>query len=505
MSKAQIEKTLGEMDDLLIEAFNKQPLPGLAVGVVHQGKLVYNKAFGFADLETEKPVDMDTIFRIMSISKTFTSIGIMQLWEGEKFDLDDPVNPYLKSMKVQHKDPNAPQITFRHLMTHTSGVGETRGFMDFTRRVGGLGAKPDTRILSMPEYYNGHLTAEIYPGQKWAYANHAYAVLAQLIEDISGEPFAMYMRHNVFEPLGMMHSDYFMSERVHERLAQGYQFKKSSFKPVDYLRLNTPGCGGIFSCVNDMTKYVAALMNGGANEHGSVIKPETLKLMMTSQLDTDPRVFSMGLGFFLEHFGEHLVAEHSGGWPGFISSMRVIPEQNLAMLAFTNTSNGAPTRITKEILHRMLGLESPSEQKPDPKILVRPYDWSKFCGSYGPKPGLLTNARFIMQMAGEVEVYVQGGQLMVRGWVMPKKKGIPLHRADADDPLLYQLVIDDEVAPVLFHLDANNEVERVSVYSYDLYKRPVKQSLRFKAFTAIGGLVSFLLAILGLKMMRKKR
>ena len=505
MTKATIEKTIADMDGLLLKAYNEQPLPGLAVGVVYQGELVYTRAFGFANLEQQKPVSMDTVFRIMSISKTFTALGIMQLWEQKKFDLDDPVNPHLKAMKVQNRDEAAPPVSFRHLLTHTSGIGETRGWLDFTHPVVGLGARPDTRILSMPEYYRGRLSPEIYPGEKWSYANHAFAVLAQLIEDISGEPFDQYMRMHVFEPLGMLKTDYILSERVRAELAQGYTWKKGAFVPYPYLRLNTPGCGGIFSSVREMAKYATALMNGGENELGRIVKPATLKMMMTSQLESDPRVFSMGLGFFLEHYGKYLVAEHSGGWPGFISSLRVVPEAKVALMAFTNVSNGAPDRITSEILHRMLGIENPAEKIPDPAILLQPADWVKFCGSYGPKPGPLTNARLWMSMGGEVEVYVRGGQLMVRSLLMPGAKGIKIHRADPADPMLYQGVYEKSVMKILFHQNELGSVEQMSMGSNVLYKRPLQQSVRFRVIAGLGLLAGVLLAVLRRKRRNNKR
>ncbi|MCJ7624558.1 MAG: beta-lactamase family protein [Anaerolineaceae bacterium] len=505
MPKASLEKTLKEMDIILTKAFNKDPLPGLAVGVIYEGELVYSKAFGFADVERKKPVTMDTVFRIMSISKTFTGIGLMQLWEQGKFDLDDPVNPHLMFMKVQHDDPEAPPVTFRHLLTHTSGIGETRGLTDFTRPVVGLGARPDTRILPMPEYYNGRLKPEIYPGEKWAYSNHAYAVLAQLIEDISGVPFPEYMRKNVFEPLGMTRTDYVLSARVRSELAQGYQFKVDRFVPVDYLRLNTPGCGGIFSSVNEMAKYVAALMDGGKNQHGSVIKPGTLKMMMTSQLETDARVHDMGLAFILDKYGRYAIAEHGGGWPGFISDMKVAPGANTGVVVFTNSSSRAPGIIARDIMHRLLGVANPDEKVPDLTILQTPTMWPKLVGSYGPSPGLLTNARVWMNYGGELEVYVKKRQLRVRSLSGPVSKGVPIYRADSKDPLFYKAKFINRVVPAVFHTNEHGEVDRLEIMDYSLYKRPIQQGIRFKLITAVGAAAGTLLFGFMGAFLRKKR
>ncbi len=504
MSTKSIENALEGMDAFLVKAFNENVMPGLAVGVVHDGKLVYGKTFGLADIEKNIPITLDTVFRVMSISKTFTSIGIMQLWEQKKFDLDDPVNPYLKALKVQHRDINAPQITFRHLLTHTSGVGEMRSYSDMLRRVGGLGAKADTRILSMPEYYNGLLQAEVFPGEKWAYANHAFAVLAQVIEDISGEPFVDYMRRHIFEPLGMEHSDYFMSERVRADLAQGYQFKKDRFAPVEYLRLNTPGCGGIFSNVTDMVRYVSALMAGGRAENGQLLHSQTLKLMMTPQLQTDARLFGMGLGFMLKQYGPYLAARHGGGWHGFISEMTVIPEKKLAVLVFTNSSSSAPALIARDMLHRILELPDPLEVFPAANVLQNPAGWAKLCGSYGPKPGFLTNWRIWEGYGGEVEVFVKDGQLMARGLTGAFSKGFPLQRADPQDERYFIGKAGKQLIPFLFHENASGEVTHLDMAQYALYKRPRQQSLRFKAMTLGGGLAGILLMALGKQFFKRK-
>ena len=510
MADTKIEDALNGLDEYLVQAYNEQPLPGLAVGVVQDGKLVYTRNFGYSDLERQTPVSSETVFRIMSISKTFTAIGIMQLWEAGKLGLDDPVNPYLKAMRVEHKDPAAPQITFRHLLTHTAGIGEVRDLSDTFRPVGGLGAKPGTRILSMPEYYDGKLQAEIYPGQKWAYANHGYAVLAQLIEDISGEPFAEYMRRHVFKPLGMDHSDYYLSERVRDALAQGnltqgYQFKRNHFEPVPYLRLNTPGCGGIFSNVNDMARYMSALMNGGQAGKERILKAESLKEMMSSQLETDPRVFEMGLGFVLTHIGPYAAVRHGGGWPGFISEMTVAPDQKLGVVVFTNSSSRAPGLIARGILQRLLDVKDPLEALPDPTILEKPANWSCLCGSYSPRPGFLTNWRVWEGYGGEIKVYVKDNHLMACGLVGPTRKGFPLYRAESDDELLFMWKTGKQLTPILFEAGADGQVKRMNLGQFVMIKRLFTQSLRFKALSVMGILGGTLFGFLTQWLFKKKK
>jgi len=506
------EKKLSGLDELIIRDFNKHTLPGLAVGVVQDGKLVYARGFGMANIEEEKPVTPDTVFRIGSISKTFTAIAIMQLMEQGKLHIDDPVNQHLKSHQVLHSDAGAPPVTIRHMLTHVSGIGEFRGFADLLQPGGGLGAKPEQPQISQREYYKGRLTPELYPGEKWAYANHAFNTLGQVIEDVSGMPFAQYMLEHVFTPLGMERSDFLFSDRVRSELAQGYNWKKDTFKKVPFMRIEVPAAGSIFSSVNQMALYMAALMNGGANAHGRVLKRETLEQMFTSQLNMDERVFKMGLAYFLlTGFGKHRVVEHSGGWDGFISEMLVAPDDKLGVIVFTNCGSMAPYPIGDHILRYLLDM--PEEQElPVPGILETPHRWPALCGFYSPKPGFLTNLRTWSMLGNEVEIYVKNNKLMARGLIGPSGKGVEICRSDPDDPMIYKGVLDMQGSRVplnlAFKTDSQGSVERIEanfmIIPLILYRHPMHQSLRFRT-TAIGSLLGSALLMMSWLFLRRRR
>ena len=513
VTKAAVEKVLKDLDAVVIESYNEHAPAGLAVGVVHNGELVYAKGFGMADIEQRKPVTPDTVFRIGSISKTFTTIGLMQLWQQKKFDLDDPVNPYLKTYKVLHDDPNAPPITFRHMMTHTSGVGETRSIPDAVKSLTGkleIAAEPDEPVVPLGEYYHGRLRAEVYPGMKWAYANHAYATLGQLIEDISGQTFEDYMIEHVLDPLGMKNSDYLLSERVRADLAQGYAWKKDHFEKVPYQRIVIGAAGSIFSSINEMAKYAAALMNGGENENGRIIEKDTLDMMFTSQLDTDPRVYSIGLTFWLEHYGKHLVVEHGGGWPGFISSFRVAPKDNLAVIVFNNSSSRISDALGKDIMRRLLGEPDPAEHIPPKDVLQPVFLWPKLCGFYGPLPGFLTNARLWMQFGGEVEVFVnKKNQLALRGLVGPASKGIPMFQTDPNDPYYVEGIVEEGPMKgmhvnAVFGTNAEGKVDRVFLQQNTFYKREYTQSVKFRGQVILGALAGLVAFFIGKRLFKKK-
>ncbi|MCE5209009.1 MAG: beta-lactamase family protein [Chloroflexi bacterium] len=514
VTQKSVDKVIGDLDALVIEKFNKHAPAGLAVGVVYDGQLVYAKGFGMADIDKDKPVTPDTNFRIGSISKTFTTIGLMQLWEQGKFDLDDPVNPYLKTYKVLHDDPVAPPVTFRHLLTHTSGIGETRSIPDALKTLAGkleIAAEPDEPVVPLGEYYHGRLRAEALPGMKWAYANHAYATLGQLIEDISGEKFEDYMVSHVLDPLGMTGSDYLLTERVNEQLAQGYNFKKGKFEKVPYQRIIVGAAGSIFSSVNQMARYAAMLMNGGQIDGTRIIHKETLDMMMTPQLSTDPRVYGIGLTFWLEKYGNHRVIEHGGGWPGFISSFRVAPDDKLGVIVFTNTSNMISDVLGKAIMRKLLGEADPAEKIPPKGVLQEPHRWPELTGFYGPLPGFLTNARFWSSFGGELEVYVnKQNQLAIRSLAGPLAKGIPIFRTDPKDPWFYQGFakegpLEGTQIDAVFGTDSQGSVNRVFLQQNDFYKRPYPQSLKLKANVLMGALAGLGVWFLSKSLCRKKR
>lgn len=501
MPQETIDGVLKRANEIIISAMNQEVLAGMALGIIQGEKLIYSKGFGLADVEQEKAITTDTVFRIGSISKTFTAIALMQLWEQGKFQLDDPLNQYLKAYKIQHRDPKAPPVTFRHLLTHTSGIGELRGITDLVQPVFGLGAKSDQPIPTLKEYYTKGLTPEVYPGTKWAYANHAFATLGQLVEDISSEPFSEYMIRHVFEPLGMTHTDYLLSDRVRDQLATGYAFKGDKFKAIDYLEIVVTGAGSIFSSVNEMSKYVAALLNGGKNESGNILKPETLQLMMQPQYQLDPRLPAMGLSFFLDCFDGHRVVYHGGGWPGFISFMLIAPDDGLGIVAFTNTSSFAPGKVAQDLLRQLLDLPDPAEQLPRPDILASPHLWSQLCGFYAPAKGLNTNARIWKGFGGGVEVFVKDNRLQMRSLIGSLSKPVTLYPVDAADPLAFQALQNKQKISLVFKPNTAGDInclDRGILYGFNtLYKRPQHQSPRFWLTAILGGLALLILALWG--------
>lgn len=145
----------------------------------------------------------------------------MQLWEQGLVDLDGPASDYLRSHRLIPADARFRLVTVRHLPTHTAGIGYWRQFSDLLRSGGGSGVRDGRSVPSLADYYRRGLPVEVEPGTKWVYSNHGFAMLGQIVEDVSGQPLDRYLRDHVCEPSGMERTDRIRSEWVRPHLATG--------------------------------------------------------------------------------------------------------------------------------------------------------------------------------------------------------------------------------------------------------------------------------------------
>ena len=252
---------MSETRTLLVEAARRHSLGGVAIAVVRKGEPAEFECLGLADRATNRVIDTATVFRIASISKTMTAIGLMQLRDQGLFDLDDPVNKFLATFTVE-PPPGGADVTFRHLLTHTSGIGEVPRVSDLVRpKAWGMG-KPGTSGADLAAIYRGTLRPDSVAGSKWAYANHGFAVLGQLVEDISGRPFAEHMIEQLFDPLGMASTEYTRTDRTAGRVATGYHWLFDRYNALKDYDLALLGPGSVLSSLADMAVYAEWLLHG---------------------------------------------------------------------------------------------------------------------------------------------------------------------------------------------------------------------------------------------------
>ena len=483
---------------LLVGAMRRHGLGGAAVAIVREGEQPVFECAGLADRDTKRLVDPDTVFRIASISKTMTAIGVMQLRDRGLLDLDEPVNKYLTSFTVE-PPPGGEQVTCRHLLTHTAGIGEMPRVADLVRKeMWGMGP-PRTPPADLAALYAGRLRPETAAGAKWAYANHGFAVLGQLVEDVSGESFARYMHEHLFQPLGMDSTEYVRTDRTDDRLAAGYHWMFGRLRGVKDYDLSLLGPGSVLSSLSDMATYAEWLLHGGAGEHGDVLRPETLAEMTSPQHSVDPRLPAMGLAFFLDHQGAHRVAGHDGNNPGFASALLTAPDDGLAVVALTNTATFIGAHLlAATVLRSLLGVADPAVELASAVVADQPHLWPELVGHYAPRSGFLTNVRSWEMTGGEVQVVVRRRGLVIRALSpLPAiRRGLRLSPTDAGDSLLFALEIEGVVVPVAFTRDATGLVDQLAigpVANTVYFRRPAVRSSRLRLRLAAAAIAAAVL------------
>jgi CubicO group peptidase (beta-lactamase class C family) len=412
-----------DMKTRVDEILNRQPALGFALGVVRNGSLEFFHAHGLADLASNRPVAENTVFRVASITKTFTAIAVMQLWERGIIDLDAPANDYLRAYQLIPANTSWRPATVRHLLTHTAGIGEQVPRSGMFRRDFGESVKVGQRIPSLAEYYRGGLRLEAEPGTMFRYGDHGPATLGQIVEDVSGTSLNRYLREHVFEPLGMVDTTLVRSEVVQSRLATGYRLSSRGVSAVPGREGVPAGAANGYSTPKDMARYLAALLGGGTNKHGTVLKLATLASMFAAQYRPDPRIPGMGLAFWRRTAGGHSVVEHQGIMPGFDSQILAAPDDGVGLMAFTNGASRAvqwmPVEMSR-LLHYLLGVPDDVIRTDIPQ---RPEIWGGICGWYY-LPGPLTDVRLRTIAGAGVEVFVRRGQLVLR-FLTPDTRPLP--------------------------------------------------------------------------------
>lgn len=430
-----------QLDARMDEIRSRRPAVGLAVGVVQHGGQESFCGQGFADIATKKPITQDTVFRIASISKTFTAVAVMQLWERGLVDLDCPANEYLRAYRLIPADPSWRPATVRNLLTHTAGIPEwVHPFRMVKSGWPGESFDLRERLPTLAEYYQGGLRLAVEPGTICTYSDHGFATLGQIVEDVSGQRLDEYFQENIFRTLGMADSDLRRSERIKAHLATGYRLGPKGAKALIDRQWITAAASSIFSTPTDMARYVAALLAGGADEHGSILKPETVSMMFQAHYRSDPRIPGMGLSFFRGDMAGHAVVEHQGVLPGFNSQIFLAPDDGVAVVAFTNGSRNAASWLTTEtgrLLGDLIGVPAAAIRTDVPQ---HPENWADLCGWYRPRAQRTDMQAWSLLGAG-VEVFVRRGRLVLRTLspIPVLHQGVVLHPDDVNDPEVFRI------------------------------------------------------------------
>ena len=395
-------------------------LLGLAVGLVDRAGVLIGCA-GTVSVGGA-PVAPDTVFRIASVTKTMTAIGVMQLRDEARLALEDAVNRHIRGFVIE-PPAGAPPVTFKHLLTHTAGIGEIPSWRLAVRPQAWGFDKAGSAGVDLAGLYRGRLRTEVPAGAKWAYANHGFAILGRAIEDVTQTPLADRMHRRLFGPLGMTSTSYVRWVALEQSMATGHVNRRGPIRPVKDYDRSLLGAGAVRSTITDMARYTRALLAGGELDGQRVLDASTLQEMFTQHYTPDPRVGGMGLGFVTPVLAGRRVVGHDGNLPGFASAILIAPDNELGVVVLTNTATmfGAH-QIADTLLRDRLRIPTPSMTPAHPSDAT--------AGRYGLPPGMLTNFRTRLMLGTRIEVLTQRAPTLQTMGIDPAlRHGVRLQRS----------------------------------------------------------------------------
>ncbi|HEX7732860.1 MAG TPA: serine hydrolase [Rhodanobacter sp.] len=354
---------LQDFDAYMADTLKTFKVPGIAVAIVKDGKVVLARGYGVRELGKPDRVDADTLFAIASNTKAFTAAALQMLADQGKLDMDGRVIDYLPGFRMS--DPYVThEMRIRDLLAHRSGLSLGAGDLLYWPPTSYSTEDVVKRLADVPikNSFRGH----------YAYDNILFAVATLVIEKVSGQRYADFIRQHIFQPVGMDESLVDMTYlRPGMDAATGhapYDFK--DVKPVPPMAwLNDPGAGGIYASVNDLAKWMNVQLAGGKLPDGKQLFSEKSHREMWSMLtpipigkpsipelaQLVPQFSGYGEGWFLSDYMGQKLAWHTGGWPGFVSRLTLVPGQDLGVVVLTNQESGAAfNAVTYRVLDAYL-------------------------------------------------------------------------------------------------------------------------------------------------------
>jgi CubicO group peptidase (beta-lactamase class C family) len=356
-TSAPTPKSLDGFDAIVTKAMADSKIPGLSVAIVHDGKVIYAKGFGYRDVEKKLPVTTDTIFAIGSVSKSFTSLIFGTLNDEGKVDWDKPVRTYLPTFQID--DPIATDhATARDLFSHRTGLaGHDLVWYssNFSRE----------ELFNRMQYLKSN--KEFRSG--YQYCNLMVMTMGYLEGRVAGSSWESLVQSRIFDPLGMQKSNFSVNDsQKSSDFSQPYSLKKETVIKVPFKNIDSIGpAGSINSSINDMSRYVIFQLGDGTYNGKRIVSQNNLKLVHTGQtaMTNLPDFFSQNglgpmtyaMGWVDTTFRGHHMVWHNGGIDGFHSLFTMLPEDKIGVVLLSNLSNNSALEpIAYSAFDRLLGL-----------------------------------------------------------------------------------------------------------------------------------------------------
>jgi CubicO group peptidase (beta-lactamase class C family) len=338
----------GEIDKVMSEVY-KPGEPGAALIVRRNGRTIFRKGYGLANLELGVKVAPGMVFRLGSITKQFTAACILLLAERGQLSLRDDIGKYLPDFPT-----GGHTVALENLLAHTSGIKSYTDMEEWLKMW-----RQDMTPLDIIAMSKGK-PFEFNPGERWRYDNTGYVMLGAVIEKVSGQSYEDFVNGHIFAPLGMSHSGYDHTERIIPGRAAGYQKDNRGFVNAPYLSMTQPySAGSLYSSVDDLAVWDDALFAG------KVLKKESLARAFTPFTLANGESTGYGCGWFISDLRGHRTVEHGGGINGFTSYALALPDDNVYIAVLTNSAieGRSPETRAVRIAELVLGLP-PLERKP---------------------------------------------------------------------------------------------------------------------------------------------
>jgi D-alanyl-D-alanine carboxypeptidase len=394
-ARPDVAAAIKVLDAWIEETVKAREEPGLSIGIVYDQDLIWAKGYGFANLDKRLPAAPSTLYRIASISKLFTAIAIMQLRDAGKLQLDDPVAKHLPWFRVKKIQPDSPDITIRHLLTHTSGMARELP-LPYWNDLHFPSREEMIRLISSQP-------AIFAPETTFKYSNLAVAIAGEVVSAVSDEAYPSYIEKHILEPLGMR-STRVVPDPGAPGLAVGYRKRVpgQTREAEDFIdsRGLTPSAG-FASSVEDLAKLVSLQFRHEQAGGAQVLKGSTLREMRRVQWLRPDWQSGQGVGFEIRRVGQQTRVGKDGAAPGYKSQIETAPDEKLGVIVLINGYDAEPLLY----VNQAFAIAGPAIAKAalQPK-LTPPADpqWSKYIGTYTWKH---VDAK-IMMLDGELTMIV---------------------------------------------------------------------------------------------------
>lgn len=408
------EKTL-KLDTLYSELFNNGSFNG-SVLIAENGKIIFEKSYGFADEQTNRKINDSTVFELASVSKQFTAMGIVQLEKEGKLSYQDDVSKYVPEL-IDYKG-----ITIKNLLNHTGGLPDYMGIADKNWDKSKIATNDD--MLKMLKQVKPKKLFE--PNEKWDYSNTGYLILATIIERVSGQEFGNYLKDKIFKPLGMNNTFVYrrrFAPKEIQNYANGYIYSDSLQKKIlpdevgnDFYIVYLDGIVGdgmVNSNPRDLLKWDRALYKN------KLINENDRKLIFSSVMTKDSSQTDYGFGWMIDStktYGK--VASHSGGWAGYISYVERDIDNDKTIIILQNNSlskTEIPIKNTRRILYNQ-EVEKPIKLESE---ILRLYAGKYLTDTQTEKEIAFENDKLYVVMSADYKmelVPVSKTKFIVDGW-----------------------------------------------------------------------------------------